>query len=157
MTLSSSPDAAALSRRTVIKHAGLAAAALAGLSACTNYGSGGGTPSSAPATSAGGGATSAAGGGGAATATTADIPVGGGKIFADIQAVITQPTEGEFKAFSSICTHQNCPVTEVTDTINCSCHGSKFSIADGSVLNPPATNPLGERTVTVDGDDLTVA
>ncbi len=156
MTLSSSSDAAALSRRTVIKHAGLAAAALAGLSACTNYGSGGGTPSSAPATSAGGGATSAAGGGGAATATTADIPVGGGKIFADIQAVITQPTEGEFKAFSSICTHQNCPVTEVTDTINCSCHGSKFSIADGSVLNPPATNPLGERTVTVDGDDLTV-
>jgi nitrite reductase/ring-hydroxylating ferredoxin subunit len=155
-TLPSSPDAAALSRRTVIKHAGLVAAALAGLSACTTYGSGGGTPSSAPATSAGGGATSAAGGGGVATATTADIPVGGGKIFADIQAVITQPTEGEFKAFSSICTHQNCPVTEVTDTINCSCHGSRFSIADGSVLNPPATNPLGERAVTVDGDDLTV-
>jgi Rieske Fe-S protein len=156
VTLSTSSDGAALSRRTVIKHAGLAAAALAGLSACTTYGSGGGTPSSAPAPSAGGGATSAAGGGGAATATTADIPVGGGKIFADIQAVITQPTEGEFKAFSSICTHQNCPVTEVTDTINCSCHGSRFSIADGSVLNPPATNPLGERTVTVDGDDLTV-
>ena len=122
-----------------------------------------GTPSSAPATSAGGGATSAgggsatsAGGGGAATATTADIPVGGGKIFADIQAVITQPTAGEFKAFSSICTHQNCPVAEVTDTINCTCHGSKFSITDGSVVNPPATNPLGERTVTVDGDKLTV-
>ena len=147
MTLSSSSDAAALSRRTVIKHAGLAAAALAGLSACTNYGSGGGTPSSAPATSAGGGATSAAGGGGAATATTADIPVGGGKIFADIQAVITQPTEGEFKAFSSICTHQNCPVTEVTDTINCSCHGSKFSIADGSVLNrPPPTRWVSGRS-----------
>ena len=71
--------------------------------------------------------------------------------------MITQPTAGEFKAFSSICTHQNCPVADVTDTINCTCHGSKFSIADGSVLNPPATNPLGERTVTVDGDNLTVA
>ena len=104
---------------------------------------------------AGGSATSA-GGGGAATATTADIPVGGGKIFADIQAVITQPTAGEFKAFSSICTHQNCPVADVTDTINCTCHGSKFSITDGSVVNPPATNPLGERTVTVDGENLTV-
>ena len=114
---SDSSDATAFSRRTVIKHAGLAAAALAGLSACTNYGAG--TPSSAghecrwrrderrrqaPAD---------------ATATTADIPVGGGKIFADIQAVITQPTAGEFKAFSSICTHQNCPVADVTDTINC--------------------------------------
>ena len=152
--LPSSPDAPALSRRTVIKHVGLAAAALTGLSACTTYGSGGGTPSSAPATSAGGGATS---GGGGATARTADIPVGGGKIYADIQAVITQPTAGEFKAFSSICTHQNCPVADVTDTINCTCHGSRFSITDGSVLNPPATNPLGERNITVDGDSLTVS
>jgi Rieske Fe-S protein len=148
-TLPSSPDAAALSRRTVIKHVGLAAAALTGLSACTNYGSGGGTPSSAPATSAGAG--------GAAAIKTADIPVGGGKIFVDIQAVVTQPTAGEFKAFSSICTHQNCPVTEVTDTINCNCHGSKFALADGSVINPPATQPLAAKQVTVDGDELTVA
>ncbi len=136
----------------MIKHAGLAAAALAGLSGCTTYGSGG-TPSGAPATSAGGGGASAGG----ATARTADIPVGGGKIFADIQAVVTQPTAGEFKAFSSICTHQNCPVTEVTDTINCNCHGSKFSLSDGSVVNPPAAQPLAAKTVTVEGDSLTVA
>ena len=38
--------------------------------------------------------------------------------------MITQPKEGEFKAFSSICTHQACPVATVTDTINCDCHGS---------------------------------
>ena len=147
MTLSSSSDAAALSRRTVIKHAGLAAAALAGLSACATYGPGGGPPSSAPATSADGGTI---------TAKTADIPVGGGRIFADIQAVVTQPTAGRFKAFSSICTHQSCPVSEVTDTILCNCHGSRFSITDGSVLNPPATQSLAARTVTVEGDNLTV-
>jgi Rieske Fe-S protein len=146
-----SPAAAALSRRTVIKHAGLAAAALAGLSACTNYGSGGGTPSGVPT---GGGATSAGAGG---TVKTADIPVGGGKIFADLSAVVTQPTAGEFKAFSSICTHQNCPVTEVTDTINCNCHGSKFSITDGSVVNPPATQALAAKQVSVAGEDLTIA
>ena len=158
MTTSSSPDAAVLSRRTVIKHAGLAAAALAGLSACTTYGSGG-TPSNAPATTAGGGATSTGGASaaGGATAKTADIPVGGGKIFADIQAVVTQPTAGEFKAFSSICTHQSCPVAAVTDTINCDCHGSKFSITDGSVVNPPATQPLAAKTVTVEGNSLTVS
>lgn len=151
--LPATPDAPALSRRTVIKHAGLAATALAGLSACTNYGApGGGATSSAPAPSGSGGATSAV----AATAKTADIPVGGGKIFADIQAVVTQPTAGEFKAFSSICTHQNCPVADVTDTINCNCHGSKFSLADGSVVNPPAAQPLAAKTVTVDGDNLTV-
>jgi nitrite reductase/ring-hydroxylating ferredoxin subunit len=142
---------ASVSRRTVIKHAGLAAAALAGLSACTTYGSGGGTPSSAPT---GGGATSAGAG---ATVKTADIPVGGGKIFADLSAVVTQPTAGEFKAFSSICTHQNCPVTEVTDTINCNCHGSKFSITDGSVVTPPATQALAAKRVSVEGEDLTIA
>ena len=89
-------------------------------------------------------------------ATTADIPVGGGKIFADAEAVVTQPTAGQFKAFTSICTHQQCPVADVTDTINCNCHGSKFSITDGSVVNGPAVTPLPARTVTVSGDSVSV-
>ena len=71
--------------------------------------------------------------------------------------MITQPTAGEFKAFTSICTQPQCPVVEVTDTINCNCHGSKFSITDGSVVNPPAPHPLAAKTVAVDGDTLTVA
>jgi nitrite reductase/ring-hydroxylating ferredoxin subunit len=151
VTTSSEPTSApSLSRRTVIKHAGLAAAALTGLSACTNYGAPtAGEPSGA--------ATSTSGQAAGVTAKTADIPVGGGTIFADAQTVITQPTEGEYKAFSSICTHQRCPVAEVTDTINCKCHGSKFSIADGSVINPPASSPLAAKTVTVDGDTVSVA
>ena len=139
----------------MIKHAGLAAAALAGLSACTNYGAPAAEPSG-PATSAGGGAASAGGQAGG-LAKTADIPVGSGKIFPDAQTVITQPTAGEFKAFTSICTHQQCPVADVTDTINCNCHGSKFSITDGSVVNPPAPSPLAAKTVTVSGDTISVA
>jgi Rieske Fe-S protein len=47
-------------------------------------------------------------------------------------------------------------VATVTDTINCDCHGSKFSITDGSVVNPPATEPLAAKTVTMAGDTLTV-
>ena len=90
------------------------------------------------------------------SAKVADIPVGGGKIFPDAQTVITQPEQGEFKAFDSICTHQACPVASVTDTINCDCHGSKYSINDGSVVNPPAPNPLPAKTIKVDGDTLTV-
>jgi Rieske Fe-S protein len=148
-------SAAPLSRRAVIKHAGLAAAALAGLSACTNYGAPTGGEPSGAATSAGGGGTSQAAG---LTANTADIPVGGGTIFTEAQTVITQPTAGEFKAFTSICTHQQCPVAEVADgTINCKCHGSKYSITDGSVVNPPAPSPLAAKTVTVSGDTITVA
>ncbi|MEV0642155.1 Rieske (2Fe-2S) protein [Streptomyces sp. NPDC050619] len=91
-------------------------------------------------------------------AKTADIPVGGGKIYADEKVVVTQPKEGEFKAFSNICTHQQCPVANVSDgTINCTCHGSKFAIADGSVSHPPATKPLPEKKITVEGDSIRLA
>ena len=69
--------------------------------------------------------------------------VGGGAIFADEKVVVTQPTEGEFKGFTGICTHQGCTVTAVTDgTINCACHGSKFSLEDGSVRAGRPPRPL---------------
>ncbi len=133
-----------LTRRRVLAYTGLAAAAVSGLSACASYGASPDLPASS------------SGGGTGTSIPTADIPVGGGKIFPDAEAVVTQPTAGEFKAFSSICTHQNCPVAEVTETINCNCHGSKFSITDGSVVNPPAATPLPAKSVTVDGDTLTL-
>jgi Rieske Fe-S protein len=142
-------DSLPISRRTVIMNTGLAAAAIAGLSSCTTYGTAPVSEPSAPAASDGGT-------GGGLSAKAADIPVGSGKIFPDAQTVITQPKEGEFKAFSSICTHQACPVATVTDTINCDCHGSKYSITDGSVANPPAPNPLPAKTIEVNGDTLTV-
>jgi Rieske Fe-S protein len=41
-------------------------------------------------------------------------------------------------------------------TINCTCHGSKYSMEDGSVKTGPATQPLPPRTVTVEGDNLTL-
>ena len=148
------PTHPSLTRRTVIKHAGLAAAAIAGLSACTNYGAPNTGEPSGAATSAGGGAGGQATG---LTAKAADIPVGSGTIFPEAQAVITQPQAGEFKAFTSICTHQQCPVADVTDTINCKCHGSKFDITDGSVANGPAEKPLEAKTVTVEGDSLSVS
>ena len=90
--------------------------------------------------------------------TTADIEIGGGTIFADEEVVITQPTEGTFKAFNTTCTHQGCPVQEVSDgTINCTCHGSKFSIEDGSVEGGPASSPLPEVAISVEGDSISLA
>jgi Rieske Fe-S protein len=72
--------------------------------------------------------------------------------------VVVQPAEGEFKAFSSICTHQGCPVSKVEgEEIQCVCHGSVFSTADGSVVNGPATAPLEEVAISVDGDEITHA
>lgn len=85
-----------------------------------------------------------------ALADTADIPSGGGKIFEGQKVVVTQPTEGEFRAFSAICTHQGCAVASVSNgTINCPCHGSQFKIEDGSVAKGPASDPLEEKQIDV--------
>ncbi|MFJ7770220.1 Rieske (2Fe-2S) protein [Streptomyces sp. NPDC097107] len=91
-------------------------------------------------------------------APTSDIPVGGGKIFADRKVVVTQPEQGEFKAFSAVCTHQNCLVSDVRDgSIDCACHGSRFSITDGAVEQGPATEPLSEERIAVDGNSVRLA
>jgi Rieske Fe-S protein len=148
-------QAGGLSRRSLIRNTGLSALAIGALSACTDYGA----QPAAPASSAGSASAegSASGSAGGSTIAKADIPVGGGKIFADLQAVVTQPKSGDFKAFTSVCTHQGCTVAEVVQTINCDCHGSKFSITDGSVVNGPATAPLAAKQVTANGNSLTVS
>jgi Rieske Fe-S protein len=115
-------------------------------------------PSSEPTTSAAATTQAASGGGGTALGKTSDIPVGGGKIFAAQKVVVTQPTAGQFKGFSAICTHQGCTVASVSDgVIVCPCHGSKFHVADGSVASGPASTPLPAKQVSVSGDEVTLA
>ena len=88
---------------------------------------------------------------------TAKVPVGGGVVLQDADYVVTQPTKGTYKAFSKICTHQGCPVAAVQNgVIHCECHGSDFSIKDGSVVNPPAQSPLAEAKVTVVGKNVVI-
>ena len=87
-------------------------------------------------------------------AATSEVPVGGGLILQEEKIVITQPTEGDFKAFTAVCTHQNCVVAGVEETINCTCHGSKFSITDGSVEGGPAPSPLAKVEITVEDDKI---
>jgi nitrite reductase/ring-hydroxylating ferredoxin subunit len=93
---------------------------------------------------------------GGSFATTADVPEGGGAIFADEGVIVTQPAAGEFKGFTNVCTHRQCPLASVTDTINCNCHGSRFSIEDGSPVNGPATVALADQAITVDGDEISL-
>jgi Rieske Fe-S protein len=91
------------------------------------------------------------------TVPTSDVPVGGGTVLADEKVVVTQPSEGEYKAFSAVCTHQGCTVQTVSDgQINCPCHGSAFSVEDGSVVTGPATRPLEGLSASVEGDQVTV-
>ncbi|XRQ15692.1 Rieske (2Fe-2S) protein [Actinomadura welshii] len=119
-------------RRTVLCGAGIAgAAALAGCAA-------------------GGGEKTAEELKGQEIAKAADIPVGGGKVYGDENVVVTQPSEGAFKAFTAVCPHQGCTVGTVRNgLIRCACHGSEFKIADGSVQKGPAEQPLKEYPVEV--------
>lgn len=95
---------------------------------------------------------------GSPVASTADVPVGGGIVVAGAETVLTQPTEDEFKAFSSICPHQGCAVTMVRDgRIICPCHASTFDLTTGAVLSGPARRGLTEKTVTVEGEDISVS
>lgn len=95
---------------------------------------------------------------GAELAKTTDIPEGGGKVFKSEGVVVTQPEAGTFKAFSAVCTHQGCAVTSIANgVIICPCHGSKFSITDGSVQSGPATQALPSERISVDGDAITLS
>jgi Rieske Fe-S protein len=110
-------------------------------------------PSSAAASGAAPASGSAAGGqAGTLLGMTSEIPVGGGMVFTSAKVVVTQPTKGQFKAFSAVCTHVGCLCNQVADgTINCPCHGSKFKITDGSVVAGPAPSPLPSAKITVTG------
>lgn len=112
----------------------------------------------AASTPAGSGSSgSSGGGGGRALAKTSAIPVGGGTVFGSEQVVVTQPTAGHFKAFSAVCTHAGCLVTSVSGgQIHCPCHGSAFSVSDGSVQGGPAPSALPAKSITVKNGEISL-
>ena len=138
--------------------AGVGLAGLAGsLAGCS-----GGSASTATANASSSGGAAAAGGQaagrGAALSSTGAIPVGGGKIFVSARVVVTQPSRGQFKGFSAVCTHMQCIVDQVANgTINCPCHGSKFSITDGDVVAGPAPSPLPAQSLKVQSGQISLA
>lgn len=140
--------------RETTRRAALAGAGFAGLAA-TLAACGARSSSSSGSTSGSG---QAGNSGNAALARTSEIPVGGGKVFSAEKVVVTQPTAGEFKAFSAVCTHLQCLVDKVAGgTIDCPCHGSEFSVRNGSVVSGPAPSPLPAQAIKVTGGKIKLA
>ncbi|MFE7835402.1 Rieske (2Fe-2S) protein [Streptomyces sp. NPDC057474] len=168
MTSETTKPASIPGRRTVMAAAGVAGLAVA-LTACgseddsstsvsSGAGAGGSASSDSTAEASSGSASGGDSAGGTEIAKTSDIPAGGGKIFESEGVVITQPEAGTYKAFSSACTHQGCAVKSISDgVINCPCHNSNFSIADGSVKSGPATKALPAKEVSVSGESIMLA
>jgi Rieske Fe-S protein len=152
------------SRRTVLLGVG-GVGTVAVIAACGSTASSGGGSGNGGAGNGGsgdGGSGNGGSGGDTSTASkdlgaTSSIPVGGGKIFPDQRVVVTQPTAGAFKAFTAVCTHLGCTVNQVRNgLILCPCHGSEYSITDGSVKQGPAPSPLPTKQITVANDQITL-
>jgi Rieske Fe-S protein len=154
-------------RRSVLRGAavvGLAGVSVPLLAACGDDGDAGGTPNSTQTTGSSDAPTSAptsapssapSGAGGPVLGPASDVPVGGGAIFKEAKVVVTQPTAGQYKGFTAVCTHMGCIVAKVENgEIDCNCHGSKFSATDGSVKSGPARDPLAAVTVSVQGGNI---
>lgn len=134
------PPPSALSRRTVIAGAGATAVGAGLLAAGCSTASRTAPPPS-----------------GTALGPASAVPVGGGAIFAEQGVVVTQPVEGEYAAFSTVCPHQGCAVSEITGgQIVCPCHGSTFDLSGGLVAGPAPTG-LDSVPVTVADDRIVLA
>ncbi len=135
-----------LDRRTVLRHVAVVGtgAAAVSLVGCSSTGTATTTPAAGASTAAG-----------KVTVKKSEVPVGGGKIVSGL--VVTQPTAGSFKAFTSVCTHQGCQVSAVQNNrIICACHDSLFDASSGAPVGGPAKTALAAKTVSDAGDSLTI-
>jgi cytochrome b6-f complex iron-sulfur subunit len=124
-----------------------------------NYGggnSGGGGSDGGSKKSSGGEAKA----GGTAIASESEVAPGSAYKFKDSgnPAVLVHLENGDFVAYSAICTHQACTVAYKDGDLACPCHGSTFDPANGaSVVTGPATRPLPEIPVKVEGGEVVKA
>jgi arsenite oxidase small subunit len=109
----------------------------------------------------GGGKQRASGGGtkvgGPAIASTSEVAPGDAARFKDSgnPAILVHLDSGDFVAYSAICTHQGCTVAYQGGQLACPCHGSVFDPASGgAVVTGPATRPLPEIPVKVQGGEV---
>ncbi|MFG2831535.1 Rieske (2Fe-2S) protein [Streptomyces sp. NPDC048434] len=128
-------------RRTVLRGAALAGAAGFGLAACSP-GDSGANAAAVPADPVDLGA-------------AAEVPVGGAKLYREDRLVVSQPAKGTYKCFSAKCTHAGCILAEVEKKEgSCPCHGSRFDVTTGKVVQGPASEPLPEVPVKAKGGKL---
>lgn len=89
-----------------------------------------------------------------------DVGVGQMRLFrADSAAVTVANVAGHLYAFDDTCTHKGCSLADGEldgTTVTCPCHGSRFDVTTGAVLEGPAEEPVRSWIVEIEGGDLAV-
>jgi len=78
--------------------------------------------------------------------------------FGTSPGILIQTKEGEYLAFSAVCTHLTCTVlyeTE-TETIFCPCHNGRFDLS-GKVISGPPPAPLESYSVEISGEEIIIS
>lgn len=90
--------------------------------------------------------------------TSGAVAVGKPAILPQAQVIVTEPTKGNYKVFSNICTHQAARVDQVNAKGNlvCSLHGSQFNPATGEAEVGPAGKPLPSKDAQLQGGKVTI-
>lgn len=102
-------------------------------------------------------AVGAGAGGRVLAGTTADLPIGSGKVVAmGSKPVIVVDTTSGVKAYSAVCTHLGCIVgyDATSGQIVCPCHDGHFNPANGAVVSGPPPQPLPPIGVVVEKDQI---
>ncbi|WP_328401966.1 Rieske (2Fe-2S) protein [Streptomyces sp. NBC_00390] len=129
-------------RRTVLKGAALAGAAGLGAAACSTESKLGHARIPTPTAPVDLGEADA-------------VPVGGARLYREQRLVVSCPAEGRYRAFSAQCTHAGCVLDKIENNEgNCPCHGSRFDVTSGKAVVGPATVPLPEVPIKVEGGRL---
>ncbi len=103
--------------------------------------------------------TGAAAGGKVLAGTTADLPVGTGKVVpVGSKPVIVINNDSGVTAFSAVCTHLGCIVgfDSTIRQIVCPCHDGHFNPTNGAVISGPPPRPLPPYQVSVEKDQIYV-
>lgn len=80
-----------------------------------------------------------------------------GKIFrfGNKPGILVRTPEGEYRAFSAVCTHLQCTVQYREDFkhIWCACHNAHFDLTGRNIAGPPP-RPLEEYRVEIRGEEV---
>lgn len=92
--------------------------------------------------------------------TVSDFEIDSGQIikFGNKPVLLVRTHEGEFRAFSAICTHLDCTVQyrKEKGSIWCACHNGTYDLTGRNIDGPPP-RPLDEYRVVVQGEEIFIS